>query len=69
MTSSAATAAMLLWVIRKGFLVQVVMAIHKISDVIEGTAKGALDTFSAANSLSELGEELRRLMSQFKFSC
>jgi methyl-accepting chemotaxis protein len=42
--------------------------IHKISDVIEGTAKGALDTSAAANSLSELGEELQRLMSQFKLS-
>jgi len=42
--------------------------IHKISDVIEGTAKGAADTSSAANSLSALGEELRRLMAQFKLS-
>ena len=40
--------------------------IHKISDVIEGTAKGAQDTSSAATSLSGLGEELRRLMGQFK---
>ena len=42
--------------------------IHKISEVIEGTAKGALDTSAAANSLSELGEELRKLMSQFKLA-
>ena len=40
--------------------------IHKISDVIEGTAKGALDTATAASSLSSLGEDLRRLMAQFK---
>lgn len=43
--------------------------IHKISDVIEGTAKGAQDSSAAANNLSQLGEELRRLMSQFKLSC
>jgi len=43
--------------------------IHKISEVVEGTAKGAQDTSSAAGSLSQLGEELRRLMSQFKLSC
>ncbi len=43
--------------------------IHKISDVVEGTAKGAQDTSNAAGSLSRLGEELRRLMSQFKLSC
>ena len=42
--------------------------IHKISDVIEGTAKGAMDTSSAAASLSQSGEELHRLMSQFKLS-
>lgn len=42
--------------------------IHKISDVIEGTAKGAQDTSSAAQSLSQSGEELRRLMSQFKLN-
>jgi methyl-accepting chemotaxis protein len=40
--------------------------IHKISDVIEGTAKGAMDTSSAAHSLAQSGEELRRLMGQFK---
>jgi methyl-accepting chemotaxis protein len=42
--------------------------IHKISDVIEGTAKGAQDTSSAAASLAASGEELQRLMSQFKLS-
>ncbi len=40
--------------------------IHKISEVIEGTAKGAQDTSSAATSLSRLGEDLRRLMGQFR---
>ncbi len=40
--------------------------IHKISDVIVGTAKGAQDTSSASNSLAQSGEELRRLMGQFK---
>jgi len=40
--------------------------IHKISDVVEGTAKGAQDTSSAANSLAQSGEDLRRLMGQFK---
>lgn len=40
--------------------------IHKISDVIEGTAKGAQDTSASAGSLSSIGEELRRLMGQFK---
>jgi methyl-accepting chemotaxis protein len=40
--------------------------IHKISDVVEGTAKGAQDTSSAARSLAQSGEELRRLMGQFK---
>jgi methyl-accepting chemotaxis protein len=42
--------------------------IHKISEVIEGTAKGAQDTSSAATSLSRLGEELKRLMGQFKLA-
>jgi methyl-accepting chemotaxis protein len=42
--------------------------IHKISDVIEGTAKGAQDTSSAAASLATSGEQLQRLMSQFKLS-
>jgi len=42
--------------------------IHKISEVIEGTAKGAQDTSSAASSLSNLGEELKRLMAQFKLA-
>ena len=40
--------------------------IHKISEVIEGTAKGANDTSTAAGSLAQLGEELRSLMAQFK---
>ncbi len=40
--------------------------IHKISDVVEGTAKGAQDTSTAANSLAQSGQELRRLMGQFK---
>jgi methyl-accepting chemotaxis protein len=42
--------------------------IHKISEVIEGTAKGAQDTSAAAASLAESSEELRRLMGQFKLS-
>lgn len=42
--------------------------IHKISDVIEGTAKGAQDTSSAAHSLAKSGEELRHLMGQFKLA-
>jgi methyl-accepting chemotaxis protein len=42
--------------------------IHKISDVVEGTAKGAQDTSSAAASLSQLGEELRTLMAQFRLA-
>lgn len=42
--------------------------IHKISDVIEGTAKGAQDTSSAAHTLAKSGEELRHLMAQFKLA-
>jgi methyl-accepting chemotaxis protein len=40
--------------------------IHKISDVIVGTAKGAQDTSTASHSLAQSGDELRRLMGQFK---
>ncbi len=42
--------------------------IQKISEVIDGTAKGAQDTSDAANSLSAIGDELRRLMGQFKLA-
>jgi methyl-accepting chemotaxis protein len=42
--------------------------IHKISDVIEGTARGASKTSTAAGHLSQLGDELRRLMAQFRLS-
>ena len=42
--------------------------IHKISEVIEGTSKGACDTAAAADSLSQLGDELKRLMGQFKLN-
>jgi len=37
--------------------------IYKISDVIDGTSKGAQDTSSAAASFARSGEELRHLMS------
>lgn len=42
--------------------------IHKISDVIEGTSKGAMDTAAASESLSRLGNELKHLMGQFKLN-
>lgn len=42
--------------------------IHRISDIIEGTSKGAHDTAVASSSLSQMGETLRHLMSQFKLS-
>ena len=42
--------------------------IHKISEVIEGTSKGASDTSSAAASLAKLGDELKGLMAQFKLA-
>jgi len=42
--------------------------IHKISEVIEGTSKGAMDTAAASDSLSHLGDELKRLMGQFKLA-
>ncbi len=40
--------------------------IHRISEIIEGTSKGAQDTAQASSSLSETGESLRRLVCQFK---
>jgi len=40
--------------------------IHRISEIIEGTSKGAHDTATASSSLSDMGETLRHLMSQFK---
>ena len=42
--------------------------IHKISEVIEGTSKGASDTSHAAASLAKLGDELKGLMAQFKLA-
>jgi methyl-accepting chemotaxis protein len=42
--------------------------IHKISEVIVGTSKGASDTAAASDSLSQLGDELKRLMGQFKLA-
>ncbi len=40
--------------------------IHRISEIIEGTSKGAQDTAAASSSLSQMGETLRQLMAQFK---
>jgi len=40
--------------------------IHRISEIIEGTSKGAHDTAAASSSLSQMGETLRQLMAQFK---
>ena len=40
--------------------------IHRISEIIEGTSKGAQDTAAASSSLSQMGETLRLLMAQFK---
>ncbi|NTW81145.1 MAG: methyl-accepting chemotaxis protein [Geobacteraceae bacterium] len=40
--------------------------IHRISEIIEGTSKGAQDTATASSSLSDMGETLRQLMSQFR---
>lgn len=42
--------------------------IHRISDIIEGTSKGAHDTAAASSSLSNMGESLQSLVSQFKLS-
>jgi methyl-accepting chemotaxis protein len=42
--------------------------IHRISEIIEGTSKGAQDTATASSTLSQMGEELRRLMGQFKLA-
>jgi methyl-accepting chemotaxis protein len=42
--------------------------IHRISDIIVGTSKGAQDTAAASSSLSRMGETLRHLMGQFKLS-
>ncbi|MHB8121873.1 MAG: methyl-accepting chemotaxis protein [Desulfuromonadaceae bacterium] len=42
--------------------------IHRISEIIEGTSKGAHDTASASSSLSDMGESLRNLVSHFKLS-
>jgi len=42
--------------------------IHRISEIIEGTSKGAQDTAAASSSLSNMGETLRHLMAQFKLS-
>jgi len=42
--------------------------IHRISEIIEGTSKGAHDTATASSSLSDMGETLRQLVSQFKLS-
>ena len=42
--------------------------IHKISDVIEGTSKGAMDTAAASESLSRLGDELKHLMGHFRLA-
>ncbi len=42
--------------------------IHRISEIIEGTSKGAQDTATASSSLSNMGETLQQLMAQFKLS-
>ncbi|MDR3579127.1 MAG: methyl-accepting chemotaxis protein [Oryzomonas sp.] len=40
--------------------------IHRISSIIEGASKGAHDTASASSNLSNMGDELNRMISQFK---
>lgn len=42
--------------------------IHRISEIIEGTSKGAQDTATASSTLSKMGEELRHLVGQFRLS-
>jgi len=42
--------------------------IHRISEIIEGTSKGAQDTAAASASLTNMGETLRHLIGQFKLS-
>lgn len=42
--------------------------IHRITEIIEGTSRGAHDTATASSSLSDMGETLRQLVSQFKLS-
>lgn len=48
---------------------EITSTILNISEVVEGTSKGVQDTATAADGLTKLSEELRRLMSQFKLSC
>lgn len=40
--------------------------IHRISSIIEGASKGAHDTAAASASLSKMGENLNRMIGQFK---
>ncbi|HEY4743228.1 MAG TPA: methyl-accepting chemotaxis protein [Desulfuromonadaceae bacterium] len=42
--------------------------IHKISDVIQGASKGTHETAEAAEALSRMGDELRRLVEHFKLA-
>lgn len=39
---------------------------QKISEIIQGTSKGASDTAAASDSLSQLGNQLKQLMGQFR---
>jgi len=41
---------------------------HRISEIIEGTSRGAQDTAKASLTLSETGESLGKLVVQFKLS-
>ena len=40
--------------------------IHRISSIIEGASKGAHDTATASSNLSKMGDDLNRMISQFK---
>jgi len=40
--------------------------IHRISSIIEGASKGAHDTAASSSNLSKMGDDLNRMISQFK---
>ncbi len=42
--------------------------IHQITDVVQGTARGAQDSAAAASQLSSLAEEMQRLVEQFRLT-
>jgi methyl-accepting chemotaxis protein len=42
--------------------------IHKITDVVQGTAKGAQESATAASQLAGLAEEMQRLVDRFRLA-